>query len=149
MNHLPFHTAHHWITQLTQLPHPITINHIPPLAAELGWKPSKDLDEYLYEHDSSSTLIQIPYNKKTTEVYWTSFPVALIPNPTLDDSINLADLYFQYLHQARKVWGNPIDNTTNPTGGIWQIHQYAYIQLDLHPEQIIISCNRVDPNGSR
>ncbi|MDO5084362.1 MAG: DUF6301 family protein [Arachnia propionica] len=146
MNHLPFHTAHHWITQLTQLDPPLTSNQIATLAAELHWEPAKDLNDYVYHQAHNATLIQVAHEKKANEILSVTFALAKNRPPSLTGSLKLIALYEEYLEKAKNTWGKPTDFATNPTRVIWNIHKRAYIQLRLRPNQIMISLDRSDPN---
>ncbi|MDO5084364.1 MAG: hypothetical protein Q4D89_13335 [Arachnia propionica] len=105
MNHLPFHTAHHWITRLAQLPHPITINHIPPLAMDFSWEPANHINGYIYKENSTTTLIQILSSKKTGCVFSITFSLAKSRPPTLSGSLNLVEFYPSCLNEAKNSWG--------------------------------------------
>ena len=147
MNHLPFRVAHHWITRLTQLPHPIMINHIPPLAQELGWEDTQEIEEHLYHYRSTPILIRTLFDKQDNQIYSASFSVARDPAKTLQGGISIADLYCKYLEACTKHWGQPCDFTTSTTGAIWKFNSHAYLKVTGRPASVIFSFETIDPNG--
>ncbi|WP_221620329.1 DUF6301 family protein [Arachnia propionica] len=135
------------MTRLAQLPHPITINHIPPLAAELNWEPTDRPGAYLYQKGADSPHIRISYNRQTSQVMFASFSLAYDTSETMGRKFQIADLYQRYISASAKVWGPPHDYSSGLTSIIWKLHPHAYVALTLYPSQIIMSFERVDPNG--
>ena len=146
MKQLPFQVAHHWITRLTQLPHPITINHIPPIAEEFGWEPTDYPSAFLYQHGSDTPIILTPFDEETQEVFSVTFRLASNLSKKLPVSITIADLYNQYTQQAIQAWGMPTDYTCNATSFIWKLHNHAYLELYLRPNEAVFSFDRTNPN---
>ena len=147
MNHLPFQVAHHWITRLTQLPHPITIENISALAADFNWEPTNEIDEYNYKTEKVNFKILAPFDKETREVFAVSIPLAINPERIIAEDFRIADAYLEYTQKAAEAWGKARDYTTNTTGMIWKIHNQAYVELYIYPGGVIISFERSDPNG--
>ncbi|RRD02611.1 hypothetical protein EII34_15720 [Arachnia propionica] len=145
MNHLPFHTAHHWITQLAQLPHPITINEIARVATELSWTPTDRSAAFTYGKPESF-LIQVSYNRESEEIFAVTFPLFATKIDNIKERVLAADFYKKYIEQASKAWGAPTDHATSSTATIWRLHDKAYAMIYLRPKKIIASFERHDPN---
>ncbi|MDO5066154.1 MAG: DUF6301 family protein [Propionibacteriaceae bacterium] len=146
MHHLPFHTAHTWLTHLSQLTPPIPLDQIPTIATELGWEPTNLPDEYLYPHGSDAPRILIHDNDGPQTLYAASFSLARNLADDLAGNLTICDLYTTYIAAATTTWGPPTDLSTDHTHTIWKLHEHAYINIHMWARSISCNFDTIDPN---
>lgn len=143
MKHIPFDTAHRWISRLAEMSYPIMIEQIPLLAAEFGWESTNRPGAYFYHDGSDAPYIRVSYDRKSNQVMFISFALVSDRTETLDAKVEVADCYQNYLAAASEAWGQASAWSSSPTAFTWQLGPRAYVNMGLRNTQVIMSFERV------